>query len=109
MISDFKNKITITKPKAPTQTAGGGLVAGKTDDCMSKWAKIESRSGGLQVDSAQKEWNYDYKITTRYTKSFVESGGDQISHDDKTLIVRSVSFDGEGARRMVILRCSVNE
>jgi hypothetical protein len=112
MIADFKNKVRIVRPGAPTQTAGGGLTAAKPDCCDEgelKYAMIEQRSGSMQVDSAQREWSYDYKITTRYSKSFVEQGGDLVKHEGKTLVVRSVSFDGEGAKRLVILRCSVNE
>lgn len=109
MIADFKNKIKIIRPGAPTQSAGGGLVAAETSTEVVKFAIVEDRSGSMQVSSAQREWNYDYKITTRFNKSFVEQGGDLIEHEGKTLIVRAVSFDGEGAKRLVVLRCSVNE
>lgn len=105
----LSKKITLTRPSAPTQTSGGGLVAGAPSATMEKWAKVENRSGALQVDSAQREWNYDYKITVRYTKSFVEQSSDLVSFDGKTLAVRSVSFTNEGAKEFVVLRCSVNE
>jgi SPP1 family predicted phage head-tail adaptor len=108
-LSDYRHKITIKRPDAPKQTAGGGLVAAyKADECVTKWAKVESRSGGLQVSDGQREWSYDFKITTRYTKDFIEEGGDIVLYDCKTLLVRSVSFDNEGRRGEVILRCSNN-
>jgi SPP1 family predicted phage head-tail adaptor len=105
----LNKKISITRPGQPTQTAGGGLVPGNPTATMTKWAKVEDRSGSLQVDSAQREWNYDYKVTVRYTKSFVEKGGDLIAFDGKTLSIQSVSFKDEGNKSFVVLRCSVNE
>lgn len=107
-ISDFKSKVTIIRPGTPTKTAGGGLVP-TTEWTFPKWAKVESRSGSMQTDSAQNEWNYDYKITVRYTPSNIEKSGDYVTYDGKTLLVRSLSYDGEGAKRLVILRCSNNE
>lgn len=108
-ISNYRHKITIKRLDAPTQTAGGGLVKGGVDEQMTKWANVESRSGSLTTDSGQREWNYDWKITTRYTSDFVEQNGDFVEYDGKTLIVRSVTFDNEGRKGEVILRCSNNE
>lgn len=109
LISDFKNRIIITKYSPPTQTAGGGLLPGAAIGSFTKWAFIESRSGVVVLDSQQREWNYDFKIRVRYTKSFVESSNDLITFEGKTLIIKSVSFEDEGAKRVVILKCSVNE
>lgn len=109
MISAYNKKVTITRPAKPTQTAGGGLVAGKTDECFTKHFSVESKSGSMQQSSVMREWSYDYKLTGRYTKSFIEKGGDLICYDGKMLIVRTVNFDNEGAPREVTLRCSVNE
>lgn len=109
MISDFKNKIVIHRPAPPVQTPGGGLMPGSPDTTKTKWAAVENRSGSLQVDNAQRQWSYDYKITTRYYSSFVERGGDYVMHEGKKLLVRTVSFEDEGAKRLVVLRCSTTE
>lgn len=109
MISDYNKKVTVTRPAKPSQTAGGGLVASKPEDCFTKHYQVESRTGSMQTGSSMREWSYDYKLTGRYTKSYVEKGGDLIKYGEKTLIVRTVSFDNEGAPREVVLRCSNNE
>ena len=107
MIGEFINRVTIIRKSAPTQTASGGLVAG-AETTFEKWAKVEDRTGTVNKANGR-EWNYDYKITVRYEPSmnyystdFVEFGGMKMS-------VREVSFNKEGKRKFVILRCSRHE
>ena len=108
MISEFRNLITISRSAAPTKSASGGLNKGSATT-WTRYAKIESRSGSVGIDRSERTWNYTYKITIGYDPLNKERSGDIVTYDTYKLQIREVSFQDEGKRRLVILRCSTVE
>jgi hypothetical protein len=109
MIAEFKNKVTIERYGAPSQSATGGNVRGALSATIGPYfAKVETRNGSLNTGHGR-EWSYDYKITVRYYPTQVIQSGDFVVFEGNRLAVRSVEFENEGQRKLVILRCSRHE
>lgn len=104
MIGEMNRRITF-RSWGSTQDEGGGAIALLLLS-YTIWAKVEPRSGQFFSGEQQQLWTYDYKITCRYEKSRVISSNFTIDYDGKRLSINSVSFEQEGNRKNVVLRCS---
>lgn len=104
MIGELNRRVTI-KSWTTTQDAGGGSTAVESGS-YSLWAKVEDRSGAKNNGQGQTVWNYDYRITVRYETSRVILSNMTVDYDGKRLAINEVSFDSEGSKRFVVLRCT---
>lgn len=108
MVGDFKSKVTFIRRSQPTQTAGGGLIRG-AEVTWDKFAQVESTGGSIATNNNQREYNYDYRITVRYTPDYEEKVGDFVVYENIEMVVRSKTVDIEGGKRFIRLQCSINE
>lgn len=76
-------------------------------ETWSKWASVEDKRGGHDVNKGTEQWDYDYKITMRFEKSRQLLDTDKLVYNGKTLQINSIKIIEESYKQFEVVKCSV--